>query len=1273
MNERLALTAASMAELQGKLERFAAGRTDIEALYRGAVKRSKEEIAVVAQDDDHRRMVGSWMAKGKYAALLALWVKGLPLDWRQLHGEVVPCRISLPTYPFARERHWQRDTNSGAAPSRGTGAVLHPLLHSNTSDFDQQRFSSHFSGLEPFFADHVVHGVPVLPGVACLEMAREAVAQSIAKPLAGPAPGHVAALKNIVWLQPVVAAGNPVTVHIAVFPERTGDFGFEVYSQGEGVHVQGQAALVAEVAEVATIDLAAARAQCTRPFPAAQCYEAFEKAGIAYGPAHRGIEAAYAGVDAGGRPLAVARIRLPAAAAGASGYVLHPSLMDAALQGAIALALAEDPADAACATALPFALETLQILASCPQQLWAIVRYCDGEDSGHSRKLDIDLCDDQGLVCVRFKGLALRGARTRAADGDFRTLLTAPAWCPEPHPPEPGPIAQHWVILALSGQQAQQCAASIEDSLRPARCLVLDTGAGGLDIAARYGEAAIRLLAAIKELLATRPRQQVLIQLVISSTGQERLWAGLYGLLRTARKENDQLVTQLLEVDPQAASDLARKLQDNAGAGPVHVRYRGAGREVAGWQELTGPAPAPPWKDGGVYLITGGAGGLGLLFAREIAQRVSRPTLVLAGRSQLDAGRKAHLRALEALGARVEYRAANVGRTDASADLIEGIVQRHGKLDGILHAAGVIHDSYLANKTDEELQAVFEPKVNGAVNLDEASKELPLDCFVLISSVSGALGNAGQGDYAAANAFMDAFSGWRDQEVAAGRRHGRTLSVNWPLWVEGGMSLDATSEKRLWQTSGQQSLPTADGMRSLYAALTSDHANVMAAHGDVQRLRQKLLGAAPPQLAGDAPTAAPMAKESLQSQAEQMLAQQVSDLLKVDAKEIDAGVELGEYGFDSIGFTQFANALNDALGLELAPTLFFEYSTLATLARYLVKAHEGAVAAKFSAQDVPASAPGRLPRARFTQGVAAAPSPEPVAIIGIGGCFPMAGDPDGLWRNLVAGRNCITEVPPDRWDWRAIRADAGATGALVPGKWGGFVEGVGDFDAAFFAISPREAELMDPQQRLLMTYVWKAIEDAGYAAEQLSGTRTALFAGTGSSGYSAAAPHADGYSATGAVPSVGPNRMSYFLNLHGPSEPVETACSSSLVAVHRALLALDRDGCELAIAGGVNTVVSPRAHVSFSQSGMLSEDGCCKTFSQHADGYVRGEGAGFLVLKKLAAAERDGDHIYGVIRASAENHGGRANSLTAPNHRAQEALLVDAYSKAGVDPPRWAT
>ena len=424
----------------------------------------------------------------------------------------------------------------------------------------------------------------------------------------------------------------------------------------------------------------------------------------------------------------------------------------------------------------------------------------------------------------------------------------------------------------------------------------------------------------------------------------------------------------------------------------------------------------------------------------------------------------------------------------------------------------------------------------------------------------------------------------------------------------------------------------------------------------------------------------------------------MAELLQLRVEDVDLQIDLSEYGLDSISLTELANLLNRAYGLELVPTLFFEHGNLASLARFLHEEHQAVLAAHLqpptgASLSLPAektllasrSFEREQPRdRRRSRLVHAHPvpasarreavpvGPEPVAVIGMSGRFPMASDLQQFWRNLQEGKDCISEIPPDRWDWRAFYGDPQKERQKTNIKWGGFIEGVGDFDPLFFGISPLEAEFMDPQQRLLMMYLWAAMEDAGYAPRDLSGTDTGIFVGTASGGYGSlitkAQLPAESYIATGMTPSVGPNRMSFFLNLHGPSEPIETSCSSSLVAIHRAVLAIQDGSCEMAFAGGVNTIVSPEGTISLNKAGMLSEDGRCKTFSAAANGYGRAEGVGMLLLKKLAAAEAAGDHIYGIIRASAENHGGRANSLTAPNPKAQAELLKTAWRKAGIDP-----
>jgi acyl transferase domain-containing protein/SAM-dependent methyltransferase len=301
-------------------------------------------------------------------------------------------------------------------------------------------------------------------------------------------------------------------------------------------------------------------------------------------------------------------------------------------------------------------------------------------------------------------------------------------------------------------------------------------------------------------------------------------------------------------------------------------------------------------------------------------------------------------------------------------------------------------------------------------------------------------------------------------------------------------------------------------------------------------------------------------------------------------------------------------------------------------------------------------------------------SPQPIAIVGIGCRFPGGvTDAESYWELLAEGRDAISEVPSDRWDADAFYDEDWRTPGRMATKWGGFLDEVDQFDARLFGISPREAVSMDPQQRMLLEVTWQALERAAIAPGSLAGTRTGVFVGLSSTDYfqvqmRRGSSTIDGYLASGSAPSVAAGRIAYTLGLRGPALAIDTACSSSLVAVHLAVQALRSGECDAAIGAGVNLILSPTTTIALSKSQMMAADGRCKAFSAAADGFVRGEGCGVVVLKRLADARRDGDPIVGVIRGSAINQDGRSNGLTAPNGPAQEAVLSAALADAGLRP-----
>ncbi|NEC22279.1 beta-ketoacyl synthase N-terminal-like domain-containing protein, partial [Streptomyces parvus] len=319
----------------------------------------------------------------------------------------------------------------------------------------------------------------------------------------------------------------------------------------------------------------------------------------------------------------------------------------------------------------------------------------------------------------------------------------------------------------------------------------------------------------------------------------------------------------------------------------------------------------------------------------------------------------------------------------------------------------------------------------------------------------------------------------------------------------------------------------------------------------------------------------------------------------------------------------------------------------------------------------PAATPATATPATADSSASDAPAPAPdsraIAIIGLAGRYPGAPDLDTFWRNLTEGADSIVEVPADRWDHSAYYSDDKNAEGRTYSRWGGFLGGVDRFHPSFFGISRKEAERMDPQERLFLTTSWHALENAGYPARTPATRDTGVFVGVMWNHYQLLADRAGGVAPTAMHAAVA-NRVSYTLDLHGPSMAVDTACSSSLTALHLACESIRRGECELALAGGVNVSVHPQKYLQLAQGQFLSADGRCRSFGEDGSGYVPGEGVGAVVLKPLARARADGDHIHGVIRATVLNHTGRTSGFTVPSPAAQGELIRAALDRAGWDP-----
>ena len=380
----------------------------------------------------------------------------------------------------------------------------------------------------------------------------------------------------------------------------------------------------------------------------------------------------------------------------------------------------------------------------------------------------------------------------------------------------------------------------------------------------------------------------------------------------------------------------------------------------------------------------------------------------------------------------------------------------------------------------------------------------------------------------------------------------------------------------------------------------------------------------------------------------------IAAMLEIDPASIDPRQPFTYYGLGSVQAVSLTGDLEVFLNRKLSPTLAWDYPTIESLSNFLAN----------ESQPVKIS-PSAISQPTFNT------MNEPVAIIGLSCRFPQADSPQAFWELLRNGVDAITEVPSERWDVDAFHSENPDPGKVTT-RFGAFLDDVDLFDPHFFGISPREAARMDPQQRLLLEVSWEALENAFIPPHALAGTRTGVFVGISSYDYSRLQFNdpemIDAYAGTGNAHSIAANRLSYVFDFRGPSMAVDTACSSSLVSVHLACQSLRSGESDVALAGGVNLILTPELTITFSQARMLAPDGHCKTFDANADGYVRGEGCGMVVLKRLSDATRDGDTILALIRGSAVNQDGRSNGLTAPNGLAQQDVIRTALKQAQVTP-----
>ncbi|WP_406276662.1 SDR family NAD(P)-dependent oxidoreductase [Nocardia sp. NBC_00881] len=1205
-------------------------------------------------------------------------VAGVRVDWTPAFSGRRVRRVPLPLYAFRHRRFWVDQQTVDTHPN----AMDHPILTGvvGLAGTDEWLFTGRFSvRTHPWIADHMSHGVVVLPSATLIELLLVAGNQI-----------GCDAVAELTLLAPVSPAFDD-DVEMQALVQAPNDFGlrrFEIYvrasADGEWTHsatgaltslAGGDSGLMTRLQDEQWPPIEA------EPLDIAGLPEQMDTdTGLQYGPAFIGVRAAWRRDDAVFSDVALNTD----AATRSEQFDLHPALLDIVLHVGVSWLICRELEPDPDIGWLLFRWGNTRFHKSAdgnwPAELTEL-RVIAVPNGVHT--ISVAAVDRDGNPIVSVDAMAARPYNL----GEISSTLSRNEaglyevrWQPPGVAAIDRPTPEMVVLAAEPESRIDTCYASVADVVAADRVpdLVVWRAAEAADNPEAVRTRVHATLAVLKSWLAEPKLSEA--RLVVVTTGGAGLpgevpslaAAGVWGLVRSAQSENPERFV-LIDEDPGEVLDADRIVAAvHTGEPQVAVRNRVI--------QVPRLVRADPSKDTGespsfqeaTALITGGTGGLGTLFARHLVLEHGVRRLVLTSRQGSASPGAAELVAeLAQAGGQAEIVACDVTDREAVQSLLDTIDPAGDLI--VVHAAGVLDDGTIATLRDEQVDRVLAPKVAGAWHLDQSTRDRNVVAFVGFSSVAGLLGSAGQGNYAAANMALDALV---RQRRAAGLRG---TAVAWGPWNQGtGMTggLDRVAFARL-ERWGLDQLADAEGVRLFdEAVLRSDgastamrfDANAVRRTADVDTIPAVLRGfvrqtrrtevadssasLSATGLLGGRLAGVPEARHG--AIVLDLVREQAAATLGFDSVD-DVGPDqrFDEIGFDSLGAVEFRNRLGKATGLSLPSTLVFDHPTPAAVAvvvrsRIELKTH---------------TAPRKAQRRVRVD--------EPIAIVGMACRFPGGvTSPDELWELVAAGVDATGEFPSDRgWDLERLFDPDPDKPGTVYSRRGGFLDNAADFDPGFFRIGPREASAMDPQQRMLLEVSWEALENAGVDPISLRGSDTGVFTGASFADYvSRVTGELEGYRLTGNTNSVISGRVAYAFGLEGPAITVDTACSSSLVSLHLACQALRQGESSLALAGGVTVYGSPYLHVDFARQRGLAPDGRCKAFSAAADGVAFAEGIGVLVLERVSDAQRLGHNILALVRGTAVNQDGASNGLTAPNGPSQERVIAAALANAGLAP-----
>lgn len=1345
LEERLAFVATSLSEVAVRLHEFTKNNSLVSSMFRNNTYETKEHayfMHEVLSDQAHTQLIFDNLTKNKdYENIAKLWVSGVEFDWCKWYMDAKPVKISLPVYPFAREKHWVSSAPEDALALEASNSyVPHPLLDRNVSTLHMQGFEKRFTVQDTEVCDHLVSGKKVLPGAIMIEMAF--AAGSLSNEFT-----QIDKLLNVSFLRPVVVEDS-VDMRVVLSPDED-SCKFSIYSiqnsaTSEMLHCEGIISYEeSEEGEAGPkhIDLLSLDLEFDRSLSGDEFYEQLKVEGLDYGSMYRTIKEIYYNAEE-----AQALLQIPTEMKRKfEGYNLHYSILDGALQ--VVSVLSNYHAEA---PFLPFAVGELQIFNKLSERVY-VHAFRKEEPSSDSMQMVFDLyiTDEDGCVLAMIEGVVYRRSKVgllphaelcglypkwelteqvQSDDSPMRQENQSPIVLLSKDPSLKTELSDKWessiihVNLGMKFEKKEQTEYEIDrDNPQHIELLLSEWKSQGRlpriwIMVASEGEKVcseeetgvffwINVIHTLRSLHVEEDMSFLFIH-----HGEEPAHTAYSGFFKSMHLEHPRYRGRVIEVHPSCELDLVDICEEELRHGFLtknEVRYSAQGRLEKVYEErtvLNQEETLERLDYQGVYLVTGGAGGLGLLFGEYLLRR-GAGKVVLLGRSELSNERQSKVEEIARYGNghSLQYIQTDITNRQQVEESLKQIRSSGQVIRGLIHAAGVLRDGFLLNKTRQEIDEVLAPKLDGTRILDEALMEDKLDFFVMFSSISAAFGSLGQSDYAYANRYMDHFAEIREELRRKGQRYGVTVSIGWPLWAEGGMRTNQRTTKAMQEKHGFIPMSASQGFRAFEIALVSEEPHVIFVERTKNNSEKTEEETTTKIIKSDKRVSTTVMnsktavsdKEDWKIETEQFLRELLSKETGIPENKIRTDEGLEHYGLDSVMIMNIMAAIEPDFP-DVSKTIFFEYQTLKALTQYFIDHQKNSLEQKFGYEIKARKLNHReeieenrvsqqVLKQKRTTGVKSSAQrffgqsqsnvnfssgEEDIAIVGISGKFPQADNLEQFWENLLEGKDSITEVPESRWNHAKYYRSDKETSQPCYTKWGGFLDNVERFDPLFFNISPREAELLDPQERIFLETAWHTVENAGYTRATLSGRKVGVYVGVMYGHYQlygAEELQKNNILTPGSSFASIANRVSYYFNLNGPSISLDTMCSSSLTAIHLACESLKRGETEMAIAGGVNLSLHPLKYIQLSQGKFASSDGKCRSFGDGGDGYVPGEGVGALLLKPLSRAVEDGDPIHAVIKASVVNHGGKTNGYTVPNPNAQRDLLVEAMSKAKVD------